>query len=226
MTKLQSKLSRFSPKQTHYDINFNQEIKVRNLEKKIEPIYIPTIVLVMIGTILIYLWKFHNAPISDQPADWGVLGDYFGGILNPIISFTALIYLIKAYSSQKQELAETKLALRETAEHNSIISNTQKEQRNLMEDTYKLQQASMIIEIHYKEINLLQDEIKRASECKYENSKEKGYKFKFYSVNGHEYDDNRKINEYIQDTTKKINELLMRIKVIEDKITSLTANIV
>lgn len=191
---------------------------MRDFEKKIEPIYIPTIVLVMLSTILIYLWKFHNAPISDQPADWGVLGDYFGGILNPIISFTALIYLIKAYSSQKQELAETKAALKETAEYNLAISNTQKEQRSLMADTYKLQQASIIIDMHYKEISHIQDEINRASSCKYESSRKMNVGFIFYSGSGGEYRNGEEINKFIVLQTNKIKQLMARIDEIKNKI--------
>lgn len=194
---------------------------MRSFEKKIEPIYIPVIALVMISTILVYLWKFHGAPISDQPSDWGVLGDYFGGILNPIISFMALIYLIKAYSSQKQELEETKVALKETAEYNSIISKTQKEQRTLMEVTYKLQQASIIIDLHYKEISYIQDEINRAYSSKYETGKSSTHSFTFYSAEGTEYRDAREINEFIKYKTERTTKLLNDIREIERKLTPL-----
>lgn len=189
-----------------------------------ETAYIYILFMVMISIIVIYGINFYSAPISDNPSNWGVLGDYFGGILNPIISFTALIYLAKAYSSQKQELTETRRALEETAQYNLTISEIQKEQRTLMENTFKLQQASMIIEIHYKKISYLQDEINRASTCKYESSlhktSQKGYSggFIFFAATGSEYKENEEINSYIKMQTSEIKRLRDEIHKIQSKI--------
>lgn len=48
----------------------------------------------MILPILFYVENFQDFNLSKNPADWGVLGDYFGGILNPIISLLTLIVTI------------------------------------------------------------------------------------------------------------------------------------
>jgi len=40
-------------------------------------------------------WKiFHKNTISGSPQDWGVFGDYFGGILNPLLSFISICITI------------------------------------------------------------------------------------------------------------------------------------
>lgn len=41
----------------------------------------------------IYFWKFRSFNFAQDPGGWGVLGDYIGGTLNPIISLLSLIIL-------------------------------------------------------------------------------------------------------------------------------------
>ena len=52
---------------------------------------------------------------SDSAATWGTFGDYFGGLLNPIIAFTALYWLTRSVRLQKEELNETRTALEDSA---------------------------------------------------------------------------------------------------------------
>lgn len=49
--------------------------------------------VVFIATVGSYIYNFRGHSISDDPAQWGQVGDYFGGILNPIISLISLIVL-------------------------------------------------------------------------------------------------------------------------------------
>ncbi|MFB2865291.1 hypothetical protein [Aeromonas sp. MdU4] len=192
--------------------------KIQESQESQESIYIIVLIFIIASLIVTaYIINFYNESISDIPSNWGVLGDYLGGILNPIISFTALIYLVKAYSSQKQELKETRKALEETAKYNQSISETQNKQHSLMEDTFKLQQSSMRIDIHYKRISHLQDEINRASTCKYETSSHiSNGGFTFYSATGEQYSGNREINEYISAKASEISQLLDEINRIQN----------
>ncbi len=68
--------------------------------------------ILILGTFIaapigFYLWTFAGNELSSNPSNWGVLGDYFGGILNPIISLASLIvlgyltYLVNEQSSRK-----------------------------------------------------------------------------------------------------------------------------
>jgi uncharacterized membrane protein len=43
---------------------------------------------------IFYIYYFGLNTISKNPSDWGPFGDYFGGILNPIISILTLIVTI------------------------------------------------------------------------------------------------------------------------------------
>jgi hypothetical protein len=48
--------------------------------------------------VLPWVATFYNAPLSTTPADWGVFGDYFGGVLSTLVSifgFVALLVTIK-----------------------------------------------------------------------------------------------------------------------------------
>lgn len=54
--------------------------------------------------------------LSKDAARWGTFGDFFGGTLNPILSFLALIIVLKTYLSQQEELKETRKILKEQSE--------------------------------------------------------------------------------------------------------------
>lgn len=55
--------------------------------------------LVLIG---LYLYKFHGH-LSSRPEDWGVFGDYLGGVLNPILAFASfIVVLVSLYESRVQ----------------------------------------------------------------------------------------------------------------------------
>lgn len=45
--------------------------------------------------------------LSKDAARWGTFGDFFGGTLNPILSFLALIVLLRTYAMQREELKKT-----------------------------------------------------------------------------------------------------------------------
>lgn len=51
-------------------------------------------IIVIAAPIYFYVKDFHALQRSTDPADWGTFGDYFGGILNPIISLLTLIVTV------------------------------------------------------------------------------------------------------------------------------------
>ncbi|HBS6405092.1 hypothetical protein KPC190_00754 [Klebsiella pneumoniae] len=73
-------------------------------ERKLINILFILFILCVFFIIGSYAINFGNSPISKDPSNWGVLGDYFGGILNPLISTITLIFLIKTYLTQKEEI--------------------------------------------------------------------------------------------------------------------------
>jgi hypothetical protein len=83
-----------------------------------------------VGTlVIIYLSNFALKLPSDSPEQWGQMGDFFGGMLNPVLafaSFIALLYTIRLQSSElqlsRQELSETRQELKRSAnaQENSV----------------------------------------------------------------------------------------------------------
>jgi Putative phage abortive infection protein len=70
-------------------------------------------VLLVVAVVLgIYACTFRGG-LSGEQETWGQFGDYVGGLLNPLISLLALLYLTMTYALQKRELAATKEAIGE-----------------------------------------------------------------------------------------------------------------
>ena len=68
-------------------------------------------IVIIVGVVCFYIYNFKSNPISAFPADWGSFGDFFGGILNPIISLYSLIllgfisyYIAKDSSNESNEM--------------------------------------------------------------------------------------------------------------------------
>ncbi|EDU6392004.1 hypothetical protein C8914_003718, partial [Salmonella enterica subsp. enterica serovar Norwich] len=68
------------------------------------------VTILSLSIIMIYINNFYNFRISKDPSDWGALGDYFGGLLNPLISIITLFFVAKTYLTQKEELRKMELS--------------------------------------------------------------------------------------------------------------------
>ncbi|MFX5869884.1 hypothetical protein ABTE73_19965, partial [Acinetobacter baumannii] len=53
--------------------------------------------------------------ITDEAQHWGTVGDFFGGILNPIFALFAFYWLTYSVRLQTKELAETRNELKKAA---------------------------------------------------------------------------------------------------------------
>jgi len=79
--------------------------------------YIIAAAIAITFVVLSYIYNFYcvlSYSISNDTAVWGQLGDYTGGLLNPILSFITLVLLIKSLSLQN----EANLALRKELKNN------------------------------------------------------------------------------------------------------------
>lgn len=86
--------------------------------------------LVALGYVLQFYVRLHRS-ISTDPAVWGQLGDYVGGLLNPVIALGALLLLAVGIRIQNETLHETKrqLALqREELEETRTVLKQQGDQ--------------------------------------------------------------------------------------------------
>ncbi|MDD2865496.1 MAG: putative phage abortive infection protein, partial [Methylococcales bacterium] len=64
-------------------------------------------VVLITVVVSFYYHKFGESKLSDGVDKWGQFGDYIGGTLNPLLSFLALIVLLRTYAMQREELKKT-----------------------------------------------------------------------------------------------------------------------
>lgn len=69
-----------------------------------------------IGAYFTYFGLVLGQPAAVEADKWGTFGDFFGGLMNPIVAFAAFYWLTQSVKLQKQELAETRAELRSAAE--------------------------------------------------------------------------------------------------------------
>lgn len=105
------------------------------------------VVLAYVGN----LWILSRSDVSNDPAVWGQFGDYIGGLLNPLIAFLAFYWLTQSVLLQKQELTETKDALRDSAD-------SQSKQVQLAAETAEINAISAILSTYNGELARLREE--------------------------------------------------------------------
>ena len=86
--------------------------------------------LLICAPIYFYVKDFHQFSRSTNPSDWGTFGDYFGGILNPIISFFTLlvtifiaVYINKIERRNHEEMVHTPVKPFFTIESSDFFSS-------------------------------------------------------------------------------------------------------
>lgn len=87
--------------------------------------YIVAACLAILLVALSYIIKFYltlGYGISDNSAAWAELGEYFGGILGPILSFISLVLLIKSLGLQNQANASLREDLKNSEKTEAIRS--------------------------------------------------------------------------------------------------------
>ena len=70
----------------------------------------------LLGSYFLYFAWYLEIPASKTASTWAEFGDFFGGILNPLVAFAAFYWLTQSVKLQKIELAETRKALEKSAE--------------------------------------------------------------------------------------------------------------
>lgn len=89
------------------------------------------IAIVVVGTVAFFYFQQQSSifPINNNRADWGVTGDFFGGILNPVFAFLGLIMLLATLYQSQRELALTREELTRSTEALKDQALTQQQQR-------------------------------------------------------------------------------------------------
>lgn len=78
----------------------------------------------LIGGYFVYFSWLMNLPLAENADKWGAFGDYFGGLMNPVVAFAAFYWLTRSVKLQKEELAETRHELKEAASaQKALVAN-------------------------------------------------------------------------------------------------------
>jgi len=67
-------------------------------------------VILLVLPVVLYVVRFGKYKISDNPADWGVFGDYIGGVYTVLVTFFA-IYLTRSLQKKDAEKNKAKAAV-------------------------------------------------------------------------------------------------------------------
>ncbi len=73
-----------------------------------------------------YIWHFGFYPISDDPSDWGLFGDYIGGIYGGFFSCILIIlaiYITRSLSKKDQRQIKTSNAAETIYKQINVIEN-------------------------------------------------------------------------------------------------------
>ena len=76
--------------------------------------YIISALVVAIFVAGFYCINFFGNGLSKIPSDWGVLGDYVGGILNPALAFITIVLLVHTIKQQHIAIKQTATALQQS----------------------------------------------------------------------------------------------------------------
>lgn len=108
-------------------------------------------VAMVVTSYIINMWVIHSGNVSSDMEVWGQFGDFIGGTLNPLIAYLAFYWLTRSVLLQKQELSETKDALRESAQ-------AQLKQEKHAARTAKLNALNSILASYNSDLTLLRDD--------------------------------------------------------------------
>ena len=90
------------------------------------------IVLIIITTVIgLYTYQFNSYSISNKPQDWGPFGDFFGGVVNPILAFCSFIALLYTIHIQQNELTLTRIELKRSVEAQKLTATFTEKQNEV-----------------------------------------------------------------------------------------------
>lgn len=82
---------------------------------------IALIIVLIIPLLYLIMFGFHlGLPFSESQDEWAQFGDYFGGIINPLLSFITIVLLIESLSLQNKANLSLVKQLNQTEKNESL----------------------------------------------------------------------------------------------------------
>lgn len=177
------------------------------------------VIFVIIIMILILTVRFYKHDFSSDITDWGAIGDFFGGILNPIISIISLILLAKVSiivakigSNQNKKLFIYEQRNKIYQEYIHHYLNIMSESRNL----FDIVDSSIQDAKHYNKniIIILYEEKSKITDIKKNITKSILHFFIFQEKYGHYYANYNFNSKYYLDLMFQLEEMFESFKLI------------
>lgn len=86
----------------------------------------------IVAVVFIFYFCNFSGSLSNDHQRWGTFGDFIGGMLNPILSFFALIALLLTIILQNKELEETREELKRSATAQEKSESSLKKQSDIL----------------------------------------------------------------------------------------------
>jgi len=122
----------------------HQNNTINKNEKQFENLVKPIALIVSFGAavaILVYVYKFKGNGLGGT-TEFGELGDYIGGILNPILGFATVALLIFSIRLQMKELGASTKALEASQKaHEDQVDVSKKELTAMVQSNIDQQNA-------------------------------------------------------------------------------------
>ena len=103
-------------------------------------------VLFFISVIASYIWKFHDTSISGDPSHWGVLGDFVGGIVNPLLGLVTIWLLTVSLRQNNEMLDQARAELKATLEELKRGQEIQKATEDALREQISIEEKARDLE--------------------------------------------------------------------------------
>lgn len=104
-----------------------------------------------------YVAFFRGEPVSGDPASWGQLGDYLGGVLNPVFGFLSVFALLVALVLQTRELKLSRESLRLSREELKLSREEQAKSAEALALQNKVIQKQSFEQTFFSMLRLLEE---------------------------------------------------------------------
>lgn len=116
--------------------------------------WIASVISIFVTLILIVVWafvdKFADSDFSNSVAEWGATGDFFGGMLNPILAFASFIAVLYTLNIQSKQLEVSRKELEATRKELALSREAQQQSSITLAGQLEVNRSQKFYDIFYK----------------------------------------------------------------------------